>query len=92
MACSKHTPEAMEVGCFLTGIDSLPEVLTFPDHGAYPQHMRLLEALAGAFFRTFGITEPTEQTRRRAAWFILGMFTLVILAFLIGGAILFHML
>jgi hypothetical protein len=54
--------------------------------------MRLLEALAGAFFRTFGITEPTEQTRRRAAWFILGMFTLIILAFFIGGAILFHML
>jgi len=70
----------------------LPENVTFPNYRAYAQDMRLLEALAGAFFRTFGITEPTEQTRRSAAWFILGMFTLIILAFFIGGAILFHML
>ena len=54
--------------------------------------MRLLEALAGLFFRTFGITEPTEHTRRRAAWFILAMFSVIIVAFFIGGAILFHIL
>ena len=63
-----------------------------PARRAYPQDMRLLEALAGAFFRTFGITEPTPQTRRRAAWFILGMFTLIVVGFLTAGAILFHML
>jgi hypothetical protein len=54
--------------------------------------MQLLEALAGAFFRTFGITEPTPQTRRRAAWFILTMFTLILVGFGIVAAILFHML
>ena len=35
--------------------------------------MRLLEALAAAFINTFGITQPAEGQRRRAAWFILGM-------------------
>lgn len=33
--------------------------------------MRLLEAFAAAFINTFGITQPTEATKRRAAWFIL---------------------
>ena len=59
---------------------------------AYPQTMRLLEALAGTFFRTFGITEPTERTRRRAAWFIFVMFTVLAVGFFSLGAILFHML
>lgn len=54
--------------------------------------MRFLEALADAFFRTFGITEPTPQNRRRAAWFVLGMIALILAVFLIVGAILFHML
>lgn len=35
--------------------------------------MRFLEALAAAFINTFGITQPTDETRRRAAWFILAM-------------------
>ena len=35
--------------------------------------MRLLEVLAAAFINTFGITQPTEKTRRRAAWFILAL-------------------
>jgi hypothetical protein len=35
--------------------------------------MRLLEALASLFINTFGITQPTEQTRRRAAWFIFAL-------------------
>jgi hypothetical protein len=54
--------------------------------------MRLLEAMAGTFFRTFGITEPTEQTRRRAAWFILGMFAVIAIGFFAAGAILFSVL
>ena len=62
------------------------------NRSAYPQAMRFLEALANAFFRTFGITEPTDQTRRRAAWFLLGMITLLSLGFFTAGAILFHML
>lgn len=32
--------------------------------------MRLLDTLASAFINTFGITQPTERTRRRASWFI----------------------
>ena len=36
-------------------------------------HVRLLEALAAAFINTFGITQPTAEARRRAAWFILGL-------------------
>jgi len=42
--------------------------------------MRLLEALASAFFRTFGITQPSVETQRRAAWFLLGLLVLVVLA------------
>lgn len=40
--------------------------------------MRLLEAFAAAFINTFGITQPTDAQRRRAAWFILGMVLLTI--------------
>jgi hypothetical protein len=41
--------------------------------------MHLLETLAAAFINTFGITQPTDKTRRLAAFFILGMLLLVIL-------------
>ncbi len=40
--------------------------------------MRLLEALAAAFINTFGITQPTDETRRKAAWFILAMMVLTL--------------
>jgi hypothetical protein len=40
--------------------------------------MRLLEALATAFINTFGITQPTVEARRRAAWFIFGMLVLTL--------------
>lgn len=40
--------------------------------------MRLLEGLASAFINTFGITQPTDRTRRRAAWFILGLLILTV--------------
>jgi len=39
--------------------------------------MKLLDALASLFINTFGITKPTDQTRRRASWFI---FLLLVLA------------
>jgi hypothetical protein len=54
--------------------------------------MRLLEALALAFFRTFGITEPTERKRRMAAYFLAGVFSAITLCFITAAAILFHML
>ena len=41
--------------------------------------MNLLESLASAFFRTFGITQPNDRARRGAAWFLLGTLCLVLL-------------
>lgn len=35
--------------------------------------MPFLLALADAFYRTFGITEPTESARRRAALYFLAL-------------------
>jgi hypothetical protein len=59
---------------------------------AYHQGMRFLEALATAFFRTFGITQPSDQMLRRAVWFL---FTLLALIFVVLGTatiIVFHSL
>jgi hypothetical protein len=53
--------------------------------------MSLLEVLALAFFRTFGITEPSERKLRGAAWFLLAMFAGISLCFLAGAAILLHL-
>ena len=39
--------------------------------------MALLYALADAFYRTFGITEPARSARRRAAFFFLVLLLLV---------------
>jgi hypothetical protein len=47
--------------------------------------MNLFESLASAFFRTFGITQPSDRARRGAAWFLLGML-LVVLVVLCGAA------
>ncbi len=44
--------------------------------------MALLYFLADAFINTFGITRPTEKTRKQAAFFIL---TLLLLA--VAGAV-----
>jgi Tfp pilus assembly protein PilX len=41
--------------------------------------MGLLEAFAAAFFRTFGVTQPSDRARRGAAWFLLGMLLLTLL-------------
>jgi hypothetical protein len=41
--------------------------------------MRLLYLLADFFIATFGITQPTPKARDQAAWFIAGLFTLMIL-------------
>ena len=42
--------------------------------------MRLLEAFATAFINTFGITQPTETQRRRAAYFIAVLLALTVAA------------
>jgi hypothetical protein len=54
--------------------------------------MPLLEALAAAFINTFGITQPTEKTRRRVAWFILTLLVLVLLGLLAVGFLLLRIL
>jgi disulfide bond formation protein DsbB len=57
---------------------------------AYPQHMRLLETLASAFINTFGITQPTDRTRRQVSWFIFGMLILVLCVLTFLAFVLFH--
>jgi len=42
--------------------------------------MKLLYFLADTFISTFGITQPTEKTRRHAAFFILGLICLALIA------------
>jgi hypothetical protein len=54
--------------------------------------MRLLEALASAFFSTFGITQPTETTRRRAAWLVLVLLVLAVVAVGASSILVLHML
>ena len=46
---------------------------------SYTGRVNLLEALAAAFINTFGITQPSQAMRRRAAWFILGLLIVMIL-------------
>ena len=52
--------------------------------------MRLFESLAEAFFRSFGITQPTPQARRRAAWFLLILLVLVLIILVSLGLVLSH--
>jgi hypothetical protein len=54
--------------------------------------MNVLEALSTAFINTFGITQPTEKTRRQAAWFILGLMTLVLVIVIAVGIFLLRIL
>jgi hypothetical protein len=42
--------------------------------------MRILYFLADMFINTFGITQPTPRARKQAAFFILALSLLVILA------------
>jgi len=52
--------------------------------------MRLLEALASMFINTFGITQPTDQGRRRAAWFILCLLILTLVVVATAGYVLYR--
>lgn len=54
--------------------------------------MRLLEALASAFINTFGITQPTETTRRRAAWFIFTLLTVMMIVVVLIGLAFYRVL
>ncbi len=50
--------------------------------------MGLLYFLADAFTRTFGITQPTQAERKRAAFFILGLSVLVLAGLVLVGLVL----
>jgi hypothetical protein len=52
--------------------------------------MRILEALANIFINTFGITQPTDATRRQAAWFILGLMVAALAVVTIIGSVIFR--
>jgi hypothetical protein len=54
--------------------------------------MQFFEALATAFFRTFGITQPSDQQLRRAVWFLFGLLTLILVAIGTATVIVFHSL
>ncbi len=59
---------------------------------AYHEAMNLLESLAGAFFRSFGITEPTDKARRGAAIFLLVMLIAVVVGLCGAAFVLFRVL
>ena len=54
--------------------------------------MQLMEAFAAAFFRTFGITQPSDAARRGAAWFLLGMLLLVLVGLGVAGYVLLRVM
>ncbi|HZL25553.1 MAG TPA: hypothetical protein VFC39_03385 [Acidobacteriaceae bacterium] len=54
--------------------------------------MRLLEALASIFINVFGITQPTPEMRRKAAWFILVLLTLTLLLVAAVGVVLYQVI
>jgi hypothetical protein len=48
--------------------------------------MRVLDMFANGFINFFGITQPSEETRRRASWFIVALLaTCFVLVALVGG-------
>jgi hypothetical protein len=61
-----------------------------PAHRDYDEPMHLFENMACAFFRTFGITQPDNQTRRRAAWFILALLVVAFCGVSTVGAVVYH--
>lgn len=54
--------------------------------------MKLLDWLATLFINTFGITQPTEQQRRHASWFILGLSLVALLVVAVIGVVLSHLI
>ncbi len=75
-------------------------LLPVPAHAEYQRKdqrrtirtMQLMETFASAFFRSFGITQPTDRARRGAAWFLLGMLLLVGLGLAGMGYLLFRVM
>ncbi len=61
---------------------SIPKALPRKEHN---DPMGLLYFLADAFINTFGITKPTEKTRRNMAFFICGLIVLVLIGVTAAG-------
>ena len=54
--------------------------------------MQLMESFAAAFFKTFGITQPSERARRGTAWFLVGMLLVVLLGLGVMGYVLLRLM
>lgn len=54
--------------------------------------MSLLEKFADIFFDVFGITKPTDKTRRLAAWFLFGMLLAVAVLLFLAAILLYHLI
>lgn len=54
--------------------------------------MHILEALASIFINTFGITQPTDETRRKAAWFILALLIGTLAILIVVAVVLYNLL
>ncbi|HEY5328862.1 MAG TPA: hypothetical protein VIJ79_03175 [Acidobacteriaceae bacterium] len=63
-----------------------------PRQGLILKAMRLLEALASIFINVFGITQPTPEMRRKAAWFILVLLMLTLLLVAAVGIVLYQVI
>ncbi len=53
--------------------------------------MKLLLLISNAFINTMGITQPSPQTARRAAWFIVALLSLVVAAIVTVALLAFHL-
>ncbi|MFC6646842.1 hypothetical protein ACFQBQ_14885 [Granulicella cerasi] len=54
--------------------------------------MQFLDFLASAFINTFGITQPTEKTRRHASYFILSLLVLTGVVMIVAAVTYFRVL
>ncbi len=59
---------------------------------AYHGAMALLDDFASAFFKLFGITQPSDQKRRRTAWFLVGMLAVIVIGLCLAGTLILHLM
>jgi hypothetical protein len=54
--------------------------------------MNILERLADVFVNTFGITQPSPETRRKASWFILALLIGTLAVVALAGTLIYRLL
>jgi hypothetical protein len=54
--------------------------------------MALLDDFASAFFKLFGITQPSDRDRRRTAWFLVGMLVAIVVGLCLAGTLILHLM